>query len=52
MRVRISNVEVDSGADQFGPYIRVAFDLPRGAYATVVMRELMHANVTAEEEQE
>lgn len=33
--------EIDSGVDEHGGYIRVAFDLPRGTYATVVLREIM-----------
>ena len=40
-RVRISNLELDSGFDDHGPYIRAAFDLPRGSYATVVLREII-----------
>ena len=40
-RARITNLELDSGFDEHGPYIRVAFDLPRGSYATVVLREII-----------
>jgi tRNA pseudouridine13 synthase len=40
-RVPLSNVELEGGFDEHGPFIRVAFDLPRGAYATVVLRELL-----------
>ena len=40
-RVAVTNIEIDSGVDGHGPYIRTAFDLPRGAYATVVLRELI-----------
>ena len=40
-RVAVSNIEIDSGVDTHGSYIRTAFDLPRGAYATVVLRELI-----------
>lgn len=40
-RVQISNLELDSGFDEHGPYIRAAFDLPRGSYATVVLREII-----------
>lgn len=40
-RARITNLELDSGFDDHGPYIRVAFDLPRGSYATVVLREII-----------
>ncbi len=41
LRVPLHNPATDAGADEHGPYIRVAFDLPAGAYATVVLRELM-----------
>jgi len=40
-RVRLANLELDSGFDEHGPYVRVAFDLPRGSYATVVLREII-----------
>lgn len=48
LRCTLQNPSIDSGIDEHGPYIRAAFDLPRGAYATIVMREIMksdHANV-------
>jgi tRNA pseudouridine13 synthase len=41
LRVRLGDPEVEAGADEHGPYVRVAFDLPRGAFATSVLRELM-----------
>ncbi len=41
LRETIRDPEVDSGIDEHGGYIRVAFDLPRGIYATIVLRELM-----------
>lgn len=40
-RIRLENAELDSGFDEHGPYVRVAFDLPRGSYATVVLREII-----------
>ena len=40
-RVRLANLELDSGFDEHGPYVRCAFDLPRGSYATVVLREII-----------
>jgi tRNA pseudouridine13 synthase len=39
-RVRVTNPEIEGAADQHGPYVRVAFDLPAGAYATVVMDQM------------
>lgn len=41
LRAVLANTDVSAGVDDQGPYIRVAFDLPRGCYATVVMREIM-----------
>ena len=41
LRARLGNPEVDSGVDEHAGYIRAAFDLPRGVYATVVLREIM-----------
>jgi tRNA pseudouridine13 synthase len=41
LRVPLVDPEIDSGIDEHGQYIRVAFDLPRGAYATIVLREIM-----------
>ena len=40
-RVPVSNVDIESGFDEHGSYVRVAFDLPRGAYATVVLQEIL-----------
>lgn len=41
MRVPVKEVQFEGGADEFGPYVRCAFELPPGAFATVVMREIM-----------
>lgn len=41
MRVRLSNPELESGFDEHGPYVRIAFDLPPGAFATAVLREAL-----------
>jgi tRNA pseudouridine13 synthase len=48
LRTLVSHPEIDAGVDEHGPYIRVAFDLERGAYATVVLRELMGTEEAAE----
>lgn len=42
-RARLGDASVDAGVDERGPYIRAAFDLPRGIYATVALREVMKA---------
>lgn len=41
LRVPVTETDVSAGSDEDGPYIRLAFALPRGSYATVVMREIM-----------
>ncbi|MBS0190457.1 MAG: tRNA pseudouridine(13) synthase TruD [Phycisphaerales bacterium] len=41
LRVPVAYPEIDAGADEHGEYVRVAFDLPRGAFATVVLEEIM-----------
>lgn len=41
LRVPLIDPEVEGGVDEFGSYVRCAFGLPRGAFATVVMREVM-----------
>jgi tRNA pseudouridine13 synthase len=42
-RVSLRDSSIEAGVDEHGNFIRVAFDLPRGAYATIVMREIMKA---------
>jgi tRNA pseudouridine13 synthase len=41
LRVPLQNPSIEGGSDEHGQYIRVAFDLPRGSYATIVLREIM-----------
>ena len=41
MRMPIKDADVSAGADEHGPYIRLAFELPRGCFATAVLREIM-----------
>lgn len=41
MRVPLIDPEIDAGIDEHGGYIRVAFELPRGAFATVALGEIM-----------
>ncbi len=45
LRVPLGSPELEGGVDDLGPFVRVAFDLPRGAFATAVMREIMKADV-------
>jgi len=41
MRMPVKDAEIAGGGDEQGPFIRLAFELPRGAYATVVLREII-----------
>jgi len=41
MCIPVIDPMVDAGCDEHGPYIRCAFDLPRGSFATTVMDEVM-----------
>jgi tRNA pseudouridine13 synthase len=41
LRVPLIDPEVEGGVDEHGPYVRCAFELPRGSFATVVLREIM-----------
>jgi tRNA pseudouridine13 synthase len=40
LRVRPEDVEMTGGVDEFGAHITVAFTLPAGSFATVLIREL------------
>jgi tRNA pseudouridine13 synthase len=40
LRVKPEEVELAGGVDEHGPFITVAFTLPAGSFATVLMREL------------
>ena len=41
LRVAVTDTDIEGGIDDHGPYVRIAFDLPAGAYATTVLREIM-----------
>lgn len=41
LRVQPKEIELMAGSDEHGPYLTVAFTLPAGSFATVLMRELM-----------
>ena len=43
-RVPLRNAAIEGGVDEHGNFIRVSFDLPRGAYATIAMREIMKSD--------
>lgn len=48
LRVPVVAPQVEGGVDEVGSYVRVAFELPRGAFATVVLREIMKPPVDHE----
>lgn len=41
LRVRPEDVRLESGVDEIGSYVLVAFTLPAGSFATILLRELM-----------
>ena len=50
LRVKPENIELAGGVDEHGAHITVAFTLPAGSFATVLVRELMKPpEVTADE---
>jgi tRNA pseudouridine13 synthase len=51
LRVKPTDIELAGGVDEHGPHITVAFTLPAGSFATVLLRELMK-NDTAERRHE
>ncbi len=49
LRVPLMHPDVEGGVDEHGPYVKCRFELPRGAFATVVMDEIMKTGHSAEE---
>jgi len=41
LRMAIENVDLSGGMDERGGYVRLAFELPRGSFATMLLREIM-----------
>lgn len=41
LRVPLMYPDVEGGTDEHGHYVRCSFELPRGAFATAVLREVM-----------
>lgn len=46
MRVRVTETDVEGGVDEIGPYVRCAFTLPKGAFATSVLREIIKCDAS------
>lgn len=40
LRIALAHPQAEAGVDEHGNFVRVAFDLPKGAYATNVLQEL------------
>jgi tRNA pseudouridine13 synthase len=51
LRVPIIDPDVEGGVDEHGTFIRVVFELPRGSFATVVLREIMKPTGRMEDEE-
>lgn len=43
LRVPVRNAQLEAGTDERGPFIRLAFDLPAGAFATTLLHEVLGA---------
>ena len=41
LREHLEHPELSGGVDEQGAYLKVAFTLPRGSFATMVLREIM-----------
>ncbi|MEM7623190.1 MAG: tRNA pseudouridine(13) synthase TruD [Planctomycetota bacterium] len=49
LRIGLKDIEVEGGMDEHGSFVRCAFDLPRGAFATTVLGEVMKPERTGVE---
>lgn len=47
LRVPLLDPDAEGGVDEHGEYVRVAFELPAGAFATAVLREIMKPELAA-----
>ncbi len=50
LRVQPKDVDLSAGADEHGPHITVAFTLPAGSFATILLEELLKQQQRALEE--
>ncbi len=48
-RMLVRNPQVSAGADEHGPYIHLGFDLDRGCFATILLREIMKNDLAEED---
>ena len=52
LRVQPKDIDVAGGVDEHGPHVTVAFTLPAGSFATVLMAELMKSELRGETQAE
>jgi len=52
LRIKLSDPDCEGGVDDHGSYVRCAFELPRGSFATTVMDEVMKGDPLADEVQQ
>ena len=45
LRVFLKDPDLAGGVDEHGPFVRIAFELQRGAFATMVLREIMKVDL-------
>lgn len=50
LRVPLRDPQVTTGSDEYGVFIQLAFELPRGSFATAVLREVMKIESTEAEQ--
>ncbi len=44
LREPLIDPDLSAGVDEHGPYVRLAFELPRGVFATIALREIMKSD--------
>jgi tRNA pseudouridine13 synthase len=52
LRVMIEDAQITGGVDEHGSFVRLQFIMPKGAFATVVLRELMKNDADANADSE
>ncbi len=52
LRIKPSDVETNSGVDEHGAFVTLAFTLPAGSFATVLLREVMKSEQASREDQD